>query len=95
MGFQLLPTTVKAALSTLSWSLDISSLHPLHFQPLNELSSLHSAADMALHVTEIAKNIPETILSLSGSDHAKVAVGLLLLGNGCTDECYSLVTPLS
>jgi len=32
---------------------------------------------------------------LGGSDYARIAVGLLLLGGGATDECHSLVLPLS
>ena len=36
-----------------------------------------------------------SVKSLGGSDYARVAVALLLLGGGATDECHDLITPLS
>jgi hypothetical protein len=44
---------------------------------------------------EIYRGIEDTIEALGGSDYTRVAVGLMLLGGGATDECHDLVLPLS
>lgn len=43
----------------------------------------------------LTKDLEGAIASLGGSDYARVAVALLLLGGGGADECHDLVTPLS
>jgi len=67
----------------------------LYFKPLQDLNSLRKPSDLTPEAYNLANDIPSAIEALGGSDYAKVAVGLLLLGGGGTDECHDLVTPLS
>lgn len=69
----------------------------MKYMPLDALRRARVAQSDALDspFTELAAAPDAAIESLGGSDHARVAVALLLLGGGGTDECHALVTPLS
>ena len=91
-----LPSTISAARSALSWPIEPELTKPLYYLPLEHLgrARLANSDELAPPFDELGRD-PETAISaLGGSDHARVAVALLLLGGGGTDECHALVTPL-
>lgn len=69
----------------------------LLYLPLDTLAHARRLNQVPLtqEAEAIAADIDGTIEQLGGSDFARVAVALLLLGGGGADECHALVTPLS
>jgi hypothetical protein len=93
-----LPPLISAArLAIQDWPTDAAELRPLFYLPLEHLQKarLSSGAPLRPEAQAIASDVNAAIESLGGSDHAKVAVALLMLAGGGADECHALVTPLS
>ena len=94
----ILPARVAAARAAASWPLDRGSHPPMIYEPLAHLPGCRKALQQSLRTEaalELSGDIDGVIEALGGSDHAKVAIALLLLGGGGVDECHALVTPLS
>ena len=87
------------------WSLD--DCPPLYFQSLQEMknvraqsSSSSSSLDFLVHenVGDVAAQLFGTVDDEDDDDSLYfgwIALALILLGNGWTDECHNLITPLS
>ena len=93
----LLPPRIAAAREALAWPATRDSHAPLFYQPLSVLPRSRVANEQPLRhpaFTALAEDVQAAIDSLGGSDFARVAVGLLLLGGGGVDECHALITPL-
>lgn len=83
----------------------LSSCPPLYFETLETMRAVRAKAgvvDDDHPLSALARDVPgalDTLFPLDGDDRRRhagtVAVALLLLGHGLTDECHDLVTPLS
>mmetsp|Transcript_156301 Transcript_156301/g.299687 ORF Transcript_156301/g.299687 Transcript_156301/m.299687 type:complete len:371 (+) Transcript_156301:31-1143(+) len=87
----LLPPQIAAARQAVAWPTVLEAHPPMLYERLQSLPADRLHASMAA----LSKDLEGTIASLGGSDYARVAVALLLLGGGGADECHDLVTPLS
>ncbi len=102
-----LPAGITTARQSVAWSYEPADTPPLHYLPLQDLPAARaavnpscakrgiSAGPLAAPFDALASDIEGAIDALGGSDYARVAAGLLLLGGGGADECHALVTPLS
>ena len=98
-----LPAQLQAAIPSLRWPLDPSSCPPLHLQSLENLKSLREKTLSANSpLRDVLLDLPSTLDSVlpqgDDEDHkyfGLISMSLLLLGNGYTDECHNLITPLS
>jgi hypothetical protein len=88
------PTTI----SGIQWPLGPGSSPPLHFQTLQELQSIRKPKGSP--IDDVLKDLPGTVEDLFSTQGAeerhfgKIALALLLLGYGYTDECHNLITPM-
>jgi hypothetical protein len=87
------------AISGVQWPLGPGSGPPLFFQSLEDLQILRPPPNPAIQ--DILKDLPATVNHLTTSSSSpeqghfgRIALTLLLLGHGYTDECHNLVTPL-
>lgn len=91
-----IPPVLASAIPSIRWPLDPSSCPPLYFESLESLKALRSSPSF-----DLLHHLPSTIESLfPPSDADKrhfgiVATALILIGNGFTDECHNIITPLS
>jgi len=85
------------ATSSMKWPLGPSSSPPLYFESLERLQQIRRDVEFDF-VKDIPKTI-DTIFPLNGDQNQRhfglISVALVLLGNGFTDECHNLITPLS
>ena len=94
-----LPQILSAALPGIRWPLRMEA-PPLHFRSLGDMKEIRSGT---LPDLELFQDVPaslETLFPLRDTEKeirhfGSVAIALLLLGHGLTDECHDLVTPLS
>ena len=91
-----LPPSLACAIPSIRWSLGPSSCPALYLESLESLKYLRKAPAL-----DLLQDLPSTVETLfPPSDVEKrhfglVATALILIGNGFTDECHNLVTPLS
>ena len=99
-----IPTLFQSAIQSISWPLDPDSSPPLYLEPLDSMRNIRSKTlqpsdPLADVLRELPGSIEPLVMCPDGNeDHRNfglIALALLLLGNGYTDECHSLVTPLS
>ncbi|KAI2514035.1 hypothetical protein MHU86_419 [Fragilaria crotonensis] len=91
-----LPPVLASAIPSIRWHLGALSSPPLHYESLESLKALRESPGLAL-----LHDLPSAIDSLFTSSDADkrhfgiVATALILIGNGFTDECHNIITPLS
>ena len=91
-----LPPVLASAIPSIRWPLGASSYPPLHYESLESLKTLRESPAL-----DLLHDLPSTVDSLfTPSDADKrhfgiVATALILIGNGFTDECHNIITPLS
>lgn len=97
-----------SAIDSITWKLNPESCPPLQYQSLKDLVSIRSSpgsrdnilADMGVleHISDLASVPSQKVSSKQDSEaffFGRIALALLLLGHGYTDECHNIVTPLS
>ena len=69
----------------------------MRYLPLDAMRRVRGsgAAPLSEAAAPLAIDPEAAVASLGGSDHARVAVGLLLLGLAAADESHAVITPLS
>ena len=108
---KMIPVWLSDGISTMQWPVDADSYPPLHFKSLEEMrnyawrnvsieaivpcSGLSSFSEFVSH---LPKSLEKFLNADSDGDaryFSLVAIALVLLGNGYTDEAHALVAPLS
>ena len=89
-----LPAAIAAAHSAMAWPLT-KQPPPMRYLPLANMRRVRSSTPLPPAAEALVADLDGAIELLDGGDHARVAVGLLLLGLGAADECHAVVTPLS
>lgn len=90
-----LPPALAAAIPSIRWPLDSASSPPLYFESLESLKAIRKQPPPLL---EDLPALVETLFSPADAEKRHfglVATALILIGNGFTDECHNLITPLS
>lgn len=105
-----LPPSLSAAVSSIKWSLDVGGAPPLHLKTLQEMKAIREQEAQARATRlpfDFLEDIPGTVenifsrennseeINKDRRDFGLIATALILLGNGFTDECHNLITPLS
>lgn len=103
-----LPPIIASAVQKIRWPLGPSSCPPLYLLPLRKLAEIRSESKKQsghremTPIDTIVSNIPAVISVLAPDGvpdeqrhHSIIALSLLLLGHGFTDEAHALVSPLS
>ena len=92
-----LPPALAAAIPAIRWPLGPTSCPPLYYESLESLNAvrnvptyLHLLNDLPSHIESL---FPPT--DTEKRQFGLVATALILIGNGFTDECHNLITPLS
>ena len=95
LGLRPLPPPLAAAHAAVAWPL--CEQPPMRYLPLDAMRRVRAsgAAPLPQLATRLTADPEAAVASLGGCDHARVAVGLLLLGLAAADESHALVTPLS
>jgi hypothetical protein len=93
-----LPNVFAQSIPLMQWPLGPSSSPPLYFETLNVLKTMRSPQGRPLDDLDLSETVeylfPATE-SVERRHFGLVSMALLLIGNGLTDECHNLITPLS
>jgi hypothetical protein len=107
---RLLPRSLVNAAASIQWPLGPEATPPLHLTSLEKLRDTIRATDERASRFDFLQDLPATIeelfpLATTSSSccccspeerhFGLISLALILLGNGWTDECHNLVTPLS
>jgi hypothetical protein len=102
---RLLPPSLANAAASIQWPLGPEATPPLYLTSLENLRDTIRATDERASRFDFLQDLPATIEELfpttssSSSPEERhfglISLALILLGNGWTDECHNLVTPLS
>ena len=91
-----LPPALAAAIPTIRWPLGPTSCPALYYESLESLKAVRNVPTP--HLLDDLPSQIESLFPPTDTDKRHfglVATALILIGNGFTDECHNLITPLS